>query len=538
MTDILNNLRSFLKDKDAGAILINSTDNFLSEYVLPENNSRAKLTGFTGSAGDCLVTSNEAFLFVDGRYHEQADSEVDKNIFTVVKMQPGQKLSDEIVSRLNNGKLLLISKKISVNFSNAIEAKYSNIEYIADDPVAETNKDDNNLKVISVNTDIVKFDIEQKKEKLVQKLKEDEVILITDKENFSYYTNLRCFDIPYSSSVPGKIILSVNKGTIYSDVDFECQSYEKKSLADFEKDLPEIKNSVILCDCSEMSKFDYDLIDKSNKLKEPEFFKDKSQKNDKEIAHIKDCFAATDRVMAKVDNFISSTEKFTEEDLYNAVEKFFKEEGAVSLSFKPITASGKNTSLVHFTNPDKNKTVKDGELILVDIGGYFEGGYATDITRTFVKGNPDSRQKTVYTKVLKAFIATYTKDYSSSNPSLYDIDRTARDLLENDECGYVFSHSLGHGVGISVHEYPNVSSVGTQCFKKLKKYYVFSIEPGLYKPGENGVRLETVVYARTVSPNLQLTALSKYKFEEKLIDRQMLSPEELKFLKKWQNYGN
>ena len=101
----------------------------------------------------------------------------------------------------------------------------------------------------------------------------------------------------------------------------------------------------------------------------------------------------------------------------------------------------------------------------------------------------------------------------------------------------MFNHSTGHGIGISVHEFPPRCSFQDAFAKPFKKNYVFSIEPGLYKAGTAGVRLENAVYVKSVKPNFEIEVLSHYPFEERLIDRSLLTKSEQKFLDEWQDYG-
>jgi len=236
-----------------------------------------------------------------------------------------------------------------------------------------------------------------------------------------------------------------------------------------------------------------------------------------------------------MNKLINSKNNLTEYDLYCAINKFFEEEGAIAQSFKPIIASGANSSIIHYSVPSDKKVIKDGELVMVDCGGYFEGGIATDITRTFIKGKPTNKQKHVYTMVLKAFIKAYT---SKEIKTWADVDRLAREVLKDEENnGYLFSHSTGHGIGISVHEFPPRCASFDNYKKKFKKNYVFSIEPGLYKKGAGGVRLENAVYIEDLKPEIKITSLSHYPFEDKLIDYSLLTKSELEFYKDWQKYA-
>lgn len=536
MTDLLQKLRDFLAENGADAILINSTNEFLTEYNDTAKNSRAKLTGFTGSTGDCLVTKTQAFLFVDPRYHEQADKEVDLSKFTVVKLAGAYRLSETVVSKLNKSDvLLLVSTKNFHNFCEAVESFHKNVKYIDFDPLEESDTAEK-VRAEVVPVEICRYDAEMKKEKVVAKLPANTTVAFTSPEDVSYFTNLRCFKYPYSSSVRAKILLNSQIANFYTDMLVPELPYTVKPLSEFANDLDSLTEGQLLVDTANINQHDFMHINSGIKVKPAALFSEKSEKNPSEIKHIISAFEATDRVMAKVDAFIAKNDDISELDLYKAVEKFFRLEGAKGLSFNSITASGKNTSVIHFTHPDENKKIQNGDLVLVDIGGYFEGGFATDITRTFVKGMPDEKQKKIYTKVLKAFIAAYTAEYTKDT-TWYEVDKVARFAMEESD-GYVFSHALGHGIGLSVHENPPICAPSPKCIKKFKKNYVFSIEPGLYKAGENGVRLETAVYVKSVSPKFVLSALSHYKFEEKLINTAMLTEKELKFLEAWQKNGN
>ena len=110
----LQKIREFMNEQGLNFLLVNSTNKYLVEYTPLNENSRYALTGFSGSTGDALVTHNEIYLFVDGRYHIQADLEVDHDIVTVVKLQTGQNFLDELIKKIPQGEVLgIFSKKNS-----------------------------------------------------------------------------------------------------------------------------------------------------------------------------------------------------------------------------------------------------------------------------------------------------------------------------------------------------------------------------------------------------------------------------------------
>lgn len=543
MKNRVKELRNFIKSKNADAILINSADDFLSEYNILPLNSRYKVTGFSGSMGDCIVTSDNVYQIADGRYHEQADKEVDHNVVTVLKMQQGSSPIEEILNVLDkNSTLILTANKVPMQFCQTLEKKAAKkkikISYILNDPIEDLAQNKyTNVKVVEIPKSITKYSAEEKFKKL--KLKDNEVLLITNPVDFAYFTNLRNFDFPYSAAPRAKAIVTNNEFEIFTDskIPLKFDGLKIHKLSTFRKHLANIREKSILVDKGALSQADFMQIHSSNKLKSSKIFELKSQKYNTEIVHLKSAFARTDKVLKKMDDLINSNKQLSEYDLYCAIIKYFEDEGAVSQSFKPIIASGTNSSIIHYSVASDKKMIKDGDMIMIDCGGYFEGGIATDITRTFVKGNPNDECKRIYTKVLKAFISTYTKKYSPDT-TWQDIDlNTRKNLADEDKNGYLFNHSTGHGIGISVHEFPPKCSFQDAFAKPFKKNYVFSIEPGLYKAGTAGVRLENAVYVKSVKPNFEIEVLSHYPFEERLIDRSLLTKSEQKFLDEWQDYG-
>lgn len=545
MNNHIIELRKFLKSHNADAILINSADEFLSEYNILPLNSRYKVTAFSGSMGDCIVTENNVYQIVDGRYHEQADNEVNHEVVTVLKMQQGSSPIKEIVSVLDeNSTLLVTANKVSAAFCEKLHTtcneKGIKIKCLNNDPIDSIGQNTyTNVNMVEIPTTITHLSTEEKFKDFASKLKKNQVLLVTLPVNFAYLTNLRNYDFPYSAAPRAKAILTHSELTIFTDskIPFKFDGLNVEPLSSFRKHIAQLLGKEILVDKSTISQSDFMQIHPANKIAETDIFDIKAEKYDSEIQHLKNAFGKTDRVLKKMDDLINSNEQLSEYDLYCAITDFFTEEGAVAQSFKPIIASGTNSSIIHYSVASPTKIIKDGDLVMIDCGGYFEGGIATDITRTFVKGTPSQKQKEIYTKVLQAFIATYTKKFPNT-ATWQDIDLTTRKKLNSAEKdGYLFSHSTGHGIGISVHEHPPICAPFESYQKPFKKNYVFSIEPGLYRQGEGGVRLENAVYVKNMDRNLELEVLSHYPFEERLIEKSMLTKKELKFIEDWQKNG-
>ncbi len=544
MNNTIEELRNFINSQNADAILINSADEFLSEYNILSLNSRYKVTGFSGSMGDCIVTKDKVYQIADGRYHEQAEKEVDNDVVTVLKMKQGDSPIGQIFSVLDeNSTLIVTANKVSVDFCEKLKQKTDekniSIKYINTDPVSDLAQNTyTNVPLVLVDEKIAELSPEKKFEMFAEMLSDKQILLVTSPVNFAYLTNLRNYDFPYSSAPRAKAIIYKNKMTIYSDskIPFNFEKLKLKKLKDFKHDLVTILGKEILVDKKSFSQSDFLQIHPSSKVVQSNIFDIKSEKRNSEIEHLKNAFNATDRVLKKMNDLINSNEQISEYDLYCAITDFFTQEGAVSQSFKPIIASGANSSIIHYSAASPSKIIKDGDLVMIDCGGYFEGGLATDITRTFVKGTPSDEQKRIYTKVLQAFIASYTKKYSD-DVTWQEIDLTTRKKLTSEEKnGFLFSHSTGHGIGISVHENPPVCAPFDTYAQPFKENYVFSIEPGLYKQGVFGVRIENAVYVKSLKP-FNIEVLTHFPFEEKLIEKSMLTKKEIKFVEDWQNYG-
>jgi Xaa-Pro aminopeptidase len=254
----------------------------------------------------------------------------------------------------------------------------------------------------------------------------------------------------------------------------------------------------------------------------------KAQKNDTELEHLKDAFTRTDNAVRAIRNYIENNNNISEFDIAVQLAKEFKNQGALGLSFSSIVAKDANSALAHYSKSSKDEIITDGSLVLIDCGGYFEGGLATDITRVFVKGQPSELHKKIYTLVLKAFLRAY-KTFNPTNG--YEIDKSVREFFSTQDLdGFVFNHGLGHGIGINVHEYPPNLSPSEIAKTPFKDGMCFSIEPGLYKEGYFGVRLENSCYYK----DNQIHSFVHMNYEQKLIDFDMLDEQEKQWLQEFE----
>lgn len=515
-------IRQFMQSNGLRYLLVNSTNEFLVEYNVLEKNSRYKLTGFSGSTGEALVTPETIYLFVDGRYHIQADQEVDHNKITIVKLQQGQKYLETLLSYIpENETLGIFSKKnsqIKIDFlSSARELKY-----LDNDPFDENAKTDNDENVV-IDEKYCGLSSEDKITEISKNLGDDEAILFTDLDDVSYIFNMRNFSKCYSSKIIAKALVLKDNAILFT----------QDKLQNF-YDFIETLNKKVYVDKKTINAYDYKLLEnRACELKSNPVTVMKSQKNEAEITHLKEAFAKTDCAVNAIRDYIYNNDNISEFDIALQLAKEFKNQGALGLSFASIVAKDKNSALAHYSKYSKDEIIKDGSLVLVDCGAYFEGGLATDITRVFVKGEPLPLHKKIYTYVLKAFLNAYNyfKTHEQTAATGFDIDKSVRDFFNSiDLDGFVFNHGLGHGIGINVHEYPPKLSSDDTAKVPILEGECFSIEPGLYKEGEFGIRLENSCYFK----DGDIHSFVKMNYENKLIDYNLLNDNEKEWLKEFE----
>lgn len=517
------NIREFMHDNNVNYLLINSTNEFLVEYNTLAQNSRYKLTGFSGSTGDALVAPETIYLFVDGRYHIQADQEVNHNLITVVKLQTGQNQIEEIIEKIPHNEILgVFAKKNSQSKIEKLASKRK-IKLLPSDPF------DNDAQYttegdIAIDEKFTGISSEEKIAKISANLSDDEAIYLTDCDEVSYLFNMRNFTRqPYSAKIQAKAVIMKNNAILFN-------GNKLKNLDEF---LKNIKHDVYV-DKTGINAYDYSLLgEQAFELKSNPVKQMKAQKNEAEIKHLISAFKKTDNAVMAIRKYIEDNDNISEFDIAVQLAKEFKNQGACGLSFASIVAKDKNSALAHYSKCSKDEIITDGSLILIDCGGYFEGGLATDITRVFVKGEPSLLHKKIYTHVLKAFLNAfnYPKTHTAHTVTGFEIDKHARDYFTQQNLdGFVFNHGLGHGIGVNVHEYPPNLSANEFAKVQLLEGECFSIEPGLYKEGQFGVRLENSCYYK----DGEIHSFVKMPYEKKLIDYDMLSDMEKHWLNEFE----
>lgn len=206
-------------------------------------------------------------------------------------------------------------------------------------------------------------------------------------------------------------------------------------------------------------------------------------KDEEEIKNLKKAALIIDDVMGELIKLIRPG--LLERDIRDKVEEFCKEKGGTGISFSPIVASGPNGSMPHYN--DDGREIRENDVVLIDIGCKYNG-YCSDITRTVFVGEPTEEQKRVYEVCLKANLEA--EKFARPGVLAEEVDFVARKVIEDAGLGDYFITRTGHGIGMEVHEQPNIVKGNKQV---LKPGMAFSIEPSICIPGKFGIRIEDIV---------------------------------------------
>lgn len=558
----ISNLHKMMEKHKLDAFYVASSDIFLNEYVPLEDCHRYYVTGFTGSTAEVLVVKNgKVKLFVDGRYFEQADLEVDPKLVEVVKVELNAGIKNVLLKTIADLKIKKIGaegERLDLSMLGELN-KLSNVQLFnqADmNSVIDFKKLSFDIKIHQIDESLTG---ESTASKLKRILKPNEAMFLSTLDSIAWLTNLRRYELPNQSTFRAKAIATYDRvylllenleGEIKSpSIEYYLGSFSNLSvfLADIflinrlvEGEHLEIDKVIYsdtaanASDFTELVKFfgAEKLVNKREGL-----VPFHALKNEVEINAMKSSFNKADTAIFNTINWVKNAVKkgttFSELDYYHKCNEFYKAEGAFDQSFNTIAAFGSNSSIIHFGSPSESIMFGKDELALLDSGGYFDAGLATDTTRTFLSGGTASaKQKEIYTLVLKSLLHVMNAVFMDGAWGSTLDGVTRQPMLKY---GFNFNHGTGHGVGINVHE--GGYRISPTSNIPLKENTVGSLEPGIYIPGFGGVRLENIVIVRkhpTFAGMLYFENLVWVGFDHDLIDQNLLTEEEKVWLENYE----
>lgn len=558
----LTALRNELARRGLDGLIVPMADEYQDEYV-PDYAKRIEwLTGFTGSAALVIVLADRAAAFTDGRYTLQIREQVDAALYDlrhISEEPPSEWLREHLRSGARVGyDAWLFSENAIARFRENVEACGGTLVAVEGNPVDAVWTD----QPPRPSAPVVPHDIAyagesaaEKRGRLAKGLAQwgHAATVITAPDSIAWLLNVRGGDVAHSP-------LPLSFAILYDDARCDLFLDRRKISPGLEA---HVGNEVALRGEDEFaaaldalgSRAAKTLVDpaltaawvferlqsagaKIVRAADPCQLP-KALKNDVELAGCRAAHARDGVAVSRFLHWLSETAGDGGVDEMAAEEQLekFRRDGELfrDLSFPTITGAGPNGAIVHYrVTPESNRKLQPGSLYLVDSGAQYLDG-TTDITRTVAIGEPSAEMRDRFTRVLKGHIALALARFPKGT-SGGQIDALARQYLW--QVGLDFDHGTGHGVGsyLNVHEGPQrISKLGTG--QALEPGMIVSNEPGYYKTGEYGIRIENLVAVRKADglngaerETYEFETLTKAPIDLALVDRELLTPQERDWL--------
>jgi Xaa-Pro aminopeptidase len=562
--DRLHALREQLKAEKLDGFVVPLTDEHMSEYVGSYAQRLAWLTGFEGSAGSAVVLPEEAAIFVDGRYTLQVRQQVSPTEWSyqsVPETSTTQWLEEHAPKDARIGyDPWLHTRDWVKKAKEALASRGAELVAVDRNPIDEIWKDRPEASkarlVVQSDQHAGKSAAEKRTDigDWLAKHRADAAVL-SALDSIAWAFNIRGEDVTHTPVALAYALVHAD-GTADLFVAGEKIGPEVRQhlgngvrlheRSEFEPALSKLSGKTVVVDPERAVAAIFEALENAGAkilpLRDPTILP-KAIKNEAEIAGQKAAQTRDGAVIAKFLHWIDEEAPKGDVDELKAsdhLEALRRQNPELrDLSFDSISGAGPNGAIVHYRSSEKtNRKLEKGTLYLIDSGGQYVDG-TTDITRTVAIGEPTAEMRDRFTRVLKGHIAIATAVFPKGTRGS-QLDSFARRPLW--EAGLDYAHGTGHGVGsfLSVHEGPQrISPVGSSQSggdEPLQAGMILSNEPGYYKTGEYGIRIENLVLVveREIQgaekEMLGFETLTFAPIERRLIDVEMLEPEELIWL--------
>ena len=552
--DRIDLLREEMNKAGIDAYYFNTSDYNMSEYVSEYFKTIRYFSGFTGSLATLIVDKEKSYIFVDGRYHIQADTECLENGVEVIKLGTEGALDpvEFIVKNYTKKVVGLDGKRSSIHFVNKLVE--NKIKIKCEDIYSEIIEDRAPLSDAPLYSLSLEYVGKSRKDK-IEELKycfKDKVHIVNNLESIAYILNMRSKDIAHTPVFLSYMV--VYDGDVYLFIDINRLDPDQlealyldgivvRNYDAYYDLLKDIKKQVIVLDDGKVNYQTYlNLKDNHNAfvymrsiIEDMKAVKNEVEIKNAKLAHIYDGVS-----MVRFIKWLKEIDKktITEKEASDYLDNLRLSNKAFDLSFNSIVAYNKNAALMHYSPSNEKPVFLDNSgILLVDSGGqYLEG--TTDITRTISLGENSAELKKHFTLVLKSM-------FNFSNAKfLKGMDGRSLDVLARINIwkeGIDYRCGTGHGVGhvLSVHEGPpNVRYMKTEAGNENEPIVpgmIFSDEPGIYLEGEYGIRCENLVLCTEAEKNeygqfLKFETITLCPFDLDLIDPKHLDKETLESL--------
>jgi Xaa-Pro aminopeptidase len=509
-------LRAELTRRGLDGFVVPHSDQHMGEYLPAYAERLAWLTAFTGSAGAAVVLKYKAAIFVDGRYTLQVRKQTDTKLFEprdLVAEGPQGWIADALPkgAKLGYDPWLHTAHGVA-HLKAAAEKAGGTLVAVETNPIDAVWTDQPAPPITPAKPHALNLSGEQseaKRLRLGDGLKKTgaEAAVITLADSVCWLLNMRGHDVPHTPFTLAFAILHDDGGAdLFLDPAKRTpelmahlgNAVQVHNPSEFTAALDAMKGKSVLVDPSTAAAAIFDRLNKASaKIRQaadpcqlPKACKNALEIEGMRKAHIRDGSALA-RFLAWFESNAAGGE-LTEIDAAETLEGFRRATGCLSdLSFDTISGAGSNGAIVHYrVTHSTNRTIRSGEMFLLDSGAQYPDG-TTDVTRTIMVGEAPPEMRDRFTRVLKGHIALATARFPDGTIGM-QLDSFARRPLW--EAGLDYDHGTGHGVGsyLSVHEGPqNISK--KPVLQALKPGMVCSNEPGFYKAGAFGIRIENLV---------------------------------------------
>ncbi len=543
-------LRDWMKAEGLDAVLVPRADAHQGEYVAPCDERLAWITGFTGSAGFAVILRARAALFTDGRYTVQVRAQTDGATFDYVDW-PATKLSDWLPKVLPSGGRVGFDPMLHTVNEIKVLRKLDGIEIAPTgngvDAIWEDRPAPPSAPMSAYPTKLAGRAHAEKRAQIAAILADQglDAFVTNQPDAVAWLLNIRGADITRTPIAQAFAILHKD-----ASVDLICDPAKTVPVADHLGDAVRVVASHALLNhiASLQGPVGYDPaacpVALAEALAEGRAITDpialpKARKSDAEIAATRDAHLRDGAAMVRFLHWLDQDRPgdLTETGVVSALERFRRDTNALrDISFETIAGAGPHGAIVHYrVTEDTDRSLADDPVLLVDSGGQYLDG-TTDITRTIAL-RPDIPGHIVhaFTRVLQGMVnlsrARFPKGVTGGH-----LDAIARAPLWSDHMDY--DHGTGHGVGVylGVHEGP--ARIARTSAIPLEPGMILSNEPGHYREGEYGIRIENlVVVTETTRPDggddrkmLGFETLTWVPIDRRLIRTELLSPDERRWL--------
>lgn len=541
----LKALREFIAAHDLGAYIVPRADEYLNDYVPACAERLSWLSGFTGSAGTAVITPDQAVMFTDSRYILQARAQLESDTWSVLEAPPA-KPEDWIKEHVSgpagfDPRFTPIKTRQDWAFENRAVNANPIDDMWADQPAPPASKVFAFPENVAGRSFAEKIDLIAD---IVQR-KNAGAALITKPDSIAWLLNIRGSDVPILPVALSFGLLDAESRVFQWFIsperlegDLNVSLSDKvavKNRKEFEHVLARIPGPVMLDDRRTNVGFDITLneagiqrIYAPDPCIWPRAIKTVPEQDAMRRAHIADGLALC-RFLYQLERIDWRQDELSEYDLeQRLLAEREKTDEFVGPSFPAIVGFGANGAIVHYRAIEKTAArIRAPGLLLIDSGGQYRWG-TTDITRTLAIGDIDPDKKVHFTAVLKAHIAVAAAEFPEGTTGK-EIDTLARQPLK--DAGLEYAHGTGHGVGVflSVHEpSANLSPKGDD---PLQAGMILSNEPGYYKEGSHGIRIENLVLVEPRgSGMLGFETISFAPIDRRVIDDTLLTDQEQEWL--------